>query len=202
MMSATRRGACQRRDHKSRTDNDKVAGEAGATPRKCSQQALLLEPGFCRVIVLCDPAQARRRPVPVIRYFILVGGVLLALLFVADWYWPIPSPMPSYGAPIDETILRIRSAHKWPRKVELDTTVPIIVPPSPPATETAQAATIPNTAAPGATPALNALAQAEPPQKQVAKRKAAPRARSREPHSYGPTRFAVNPMSQAWPTGW
>lgn len=139
---------------------------------------------------------------PLTRYFILVGSVLLALLLVADWYWPNPSPMSSYGAPIDETILRIRSEHKWPQKVELDTTMPTIVLPSPAPTETAEDATVPDTAAPSAQPELNALAQAVPPQKQVAKRKPSARARCREPHSYGPTRFAVNPMSQAWPPGW
>ena len=42
--------------------------------------------------------------------------------------------MPSYGAPIDETIVRIRSEHKWPQKVELDTTMPKVVPSSPVAT--------------------------------------------------------------------
>jgi hypothetical protein len=155
-----------------------------------------------RGICLSCNAIRRGRSVLLTRYFILVGGVLLALLFVADWYWPSPSPMPSYGAPIDETVLRIRSEHKWPRKVQLDTTMPKVVPLSPAVTETAEAAPVPSAAAPSAKPALNALAQAAPPPKQAAKRKPAARARYREPPSYGPTRFAVNPMPPAWPTGW
>jgi hypothetical protein len=145
---------------------------------------------------------ARGRPVLLTRYFILVGSVLLALLLVADWYWPTPSPMPSYGAPIDETIVRIRSEHKWPQKVQLDTTMPKVVPSSPVATGIAEAVPAASAAAPSARPALNALAQAAPPQKQIAKRKPAAHTRYRQPPSYGPTRFAVNPTPPLWPIGW
>jgi hypothetical protein len=135
--------------------------------------------------------------VPLTRYFIIVGGVLLALLFVVDWYWPNPSPMPSYGSLIDETILRIRSEHTWPQRVELDTTTPIIVPPSPPAVNTTETA-IP----PTPKPELNALAQANLPQKLVAKRKPPAHARYRSPNTGGEFRFAVNRTPPAWPVGW
>jgi hypothetical protein len=130
-----------------------------------------------------------------IRYFIFVGGVLLALLFVADWYWPNQSPMSSYGTPIDEAIVRIRSEHKWPQKVELDTATPIIVPQSLRAEETAETA-IP----PANESALNALAQANLPQKQ--KRKPPAHARYRSPNNGDGLRFAVNPMPSAWPIAW
>jgi hypothetical protein len=135
--------------------------------------------------------------VPLIRYFVFVGGVLFALLFVADWYWQNPPPMSSYGSPIDETILRIRSEHKWPRKVELDTTTPIIVSPSP-RTEDIAEAPIPSLPR----PALNALAQANPPQREIAKRKATARFKYKNPDSDGQLRFAVNPSPAAWPAGW
>ena len=135
---------------------------------------------------------------PLARYFIYVGGVLLTLLFVANWYWQDPSPMPtSYGSPIDKTILRIRSEPKWPQKVELDTTIPIVVPPLLRAAETAGTA-IP----PVPKPALDALAQANPPEKQIVKRKPTTYARYRNPNGGGEVRFAVNPMPPAWPAGW
>jgi hypothetical protein len=137
------------------------------------------------------------RSVPLVRYFVAVGGFLLAMLFVASWYWQNPSPMPSYGRPIDEAIVRIRSAHKWPEKVELNTTIPITVPPSPPSAETAKTA-IP----PAPKPALNALAQANLSQKQVAKRKPTAHVRNRRPNGAGELRFAVNPMLPARPAGW
>jgi hypothetical protein len=137
--------------------------------------------------------------VPLVRYFISVSGLLLALLFVVNWVWQNPSPIPNYGSPLDEKIVRIRSEHKWPRKVELDTTIPIIVPPSTPATETITAeAAIP----PPPKAVSNALAQANLPQKQVAKRRQVAHARYRNPNGAGELRFAVNPMLPAWPTGW
>jgi len=137
---------------------------------------------------------AKERSVLLTRYFTFVGGILLALILVADWYWQNPPPMPSYGpSPIDETILRIRSAHKWPQKIVLDTTAPIDARPSPTAmTEIA----IPS--APG--PAMKALAQANAPQ--TAKRKSSARARNKYPRRGVPVRFAVNPMPSAWPAAW
>jgi hypothetical protein len=68
---------------------------------------------------------------PVLRYFILVGGVLLALLFVADAYAP-PQPVAAKAdavAAIENPTLRIRSDRKWPQAIVFDTTQPTIVPP-------------------------------------------------------------------------
>lgn len=149
------------------------------------------------VLPPCLPGKmpAKERSVPLARYFTFVGGALLALLLGADWYWQNPPPMPSYGSPIDKTVLRIRSEHKWPQKVVLDTTTPIIVPPSPSAmAETA----IPSVRG----PATNALALANPAPTPTAKRKSSTRARVRYPDRGGPVRFAVNPMRPAWPAGW
>jgi hypothetical protein len=146
-----------------------------------------------------NPLKANELSLPLVRYFISAGGVLLALLFAVNWFWQNPTPMPSYGSPLDEKIVRIRSEHKWPRKVELDTTIPIIVPPSTPVAETATAEAA---IQPPSKPASNALAQANPPQKQVAKRRQAAHARYRNQNVAGELRFAVNPMPPAWPTGW
>jgi len=52
--------------------------------------------------------------VPIARYFILVGGTLAALLFIAGWYFPAPPAMFSNQTTVfDETIIRIRSERKW-----------------------------------------------------------------------------------------
>lgn len=135
---------------------------------------------------------------PLTRYFIFVGGALLALIFAADWYWQNPLPMPSYGSPVDKTILRIRSEHKWPQRVQFDTATPINVAPS---VTAAQIVTPPTVMRPHERPALSAFAKAESPQKQVAKRKPA-RARYKNPAHDGPVLFAVNPTPQGWPAGW
>ena len=68
---------------------------------------------------------------PVLRYFIFVGGVLLALLFVADAYAP-PQMVAAKADTVVATenpTLRIRSDHKWPQAIVFDTTQPTIVPP-------------------------------------------------------------------------
>jgi len=65
---------------------------------------------------------------PVGRYFLYIGGVLLALLFIVDWWLPA---LGSGSAPsdVDRTTIRIHSVQKWPNAVVLDTTLPTIVPP-------------------------------------------------------------------------
>jgi hypothetical protein len=69
--------------------------------------------------------------VPIARYFIFVGGTLATLLFIADWYFPTSPPMFAvHQHDIDRTIIRIRSAHKWPEKVVMDTSHPTITPPA------------------------------------------------------------------------
>jgi len=68
---------------------------------------------------------------PVLRYFIFVGGALLALLFAADAYapaQPVAAKADSVVATENPT-LRIRSDRKWPQAIVFDTTQPTIVPP-------------------------------------------------------------------------
>jgi hypothetical protein len=61
---------------------------------------------------------------PLLRYFLLAGGVLLALLLLSDAYLP-KSPMPESAA-ADLSVIRIRSAQKWPERVVFDTSSPAI----------------------------------------------------------------------------
>lgn len=65
---------------------------------------------------------------PVGRYFVFVGSVLLALLFLADRYLP-PQIAPSVRSDVDRPVIRIHSRHKWPEAVVYDTSLPTIVPP-------------------------------------------------------------------------
>ena len=57
---------------------------------------------------------------PIIRYFIIVGGLLLALLFAADRYLPAPVEAAALVDP-DRTIIRIKSARRLPEKIVFDT---------------------------------------------------------------------------------
>jgi hypothetical protein len=66
-----------------------------------------------------------RRAVPIARYFIIVGGALAALLFIAGWCLPTPPAMfAGSSVAIDRAVIRIKSAHKWPEKIVLDTSQP------------------------------------------------------------------------------
>jgi hypothetical protein len=67
---------------------------------------------------------------PLARYFVFVGGALMALLFAFDFFSPkavADSGIQSAGV-VDKSTLRIRSEQKWPERIVLDTTQPTIVP--------------------------------------------------------------------------
>ena len=67
---------------------------------------------------------------PVARYFLFVGGVLLALLIAIDALVPQEAVVASQAAPsVDKTVVRIRSDQKLPERVVYDTSLPTIVPP-------------------------------------------------------------------------
>jgi len=66
---------------------------------------------------------------PVARYFLFVGGVLLALLFALDAFAPQQVAVASSAPSIDKTVVRIRSDQKPPERVVYDMSLPTIVPP-------------------------------------------------------------------------
>ena len=67
---------------------------------------------------------------PVARYFLYVGGVLLALLLAFNLYVPQQVAVADNDVPsIDKAVVRIRSDQKLPERVVYDTSLPTIVPP-------------------------------------------------------------------------
>jgi hypothetical protein len=65
---------------------------------------------------------------PLARYFLCVGGVLLALLFASNAYLPnLPMPASVDGS-VDKSVIRIHSDRKWPERVVFDTQQPTIIP--------------------------------------------------------------------------
>ena len=89
---------------------------------------------------------------PLGRYFIFTGSLLLALLFLTDWYLPPLAVTPARGE-VDRTIIRLRSAHKWPERIVIDTSLPTIVPPA------TVAEALPGKAPPVSPPPREAFAQ-------------------------------------------
>lgn len=88
---------------------------------------------------------------PVVRYFVFVGGALLALLLAISGFAPQPVAVAESSATtVDKTVVRIRSDQKLPERVVYDTSLPTIVP----SATNIQVAAVP------AQPAADASAQA------------------------------------------
>ena len=67
---------------------------------------------------------------PVARYFLFVGGVLLALLLLSNEFLPqLPAEAARAEAGPSKPGIRIQSDRKWPERVVFDTNLPTIVPP-------------------------------------------------------------------------
>lgn len=120
---------------------------------------------------------------PLLAYFWKVGAVLLALLFVADFYLPkaaVTDEKTAVDQPairIHSDRIRIHSDRKWPERVVLDTTLPAIVAiaSAPSITETASLVPAIAPVIRAETPALaNALAMARsdlPPREAVERKR-------------------------------
>jgi hypothetical protein len=65
---------------------------------------------------------------PLMRYFVFVGGALFALLLIANACLPVLPVADSSRSAVDLSVIRIHSDTKWPERVVFDTTRPTIVP--------------------------------------------------------------------------
>jgi hypothetical protein len=65
---------------------------------------------------------------PVLRYFLYVGGALLALLLVCNAVLPQAPAVGSLVSSADPPVIRIHSDKKWPERVVFDTSQPAIAP--------------------------------------------------------------------------
>jgi hypothetical protein len=136
---------------------------------------------------------------PLVRYFVFVGGMLLGLLFLADWYFPTSSTANAVAAnDVDRSIIRIHSSHKWPAAIQIDTNAPM-----PAAAPVMAEATVPD--APDAPVERVRQAYAfEPPQKAPAKIRR--RTKPSRPLSRDHSQHFANyqpPDSRGWPpAGW
>jgi hypothetical protein len=49
------------------------------------------------------------------------------MLFISDWYFPKASSQNFFReARVDKSVIRIKSAHKWPAPIVIDTSLPTI----------------------------------------------------------------------------
>jgi hypothetical protein len=133
---------------------------------------------------------------PLARYFSYVGGVLLALLFILDAFFPkVPA---DERASSNVPIIRIHSDRKWPERIVFDTSVPTIIP--------AQIASgEPSILPPGTSGDVavkarerEAFAQMQPSDTKQAKSRK-PQHKSRIARRYVPPHFTSAPQ---WQFGW
>jgi hypothetical protein len=65
---------------------------------------------------------------PLLRYFGFAGGALVLLLFGISWCFPQPVSEPIRNG-ADRPVIRISSVEHLPERVDIDTSLPTIVPP-------------------------------------------------------------------------
>jgi hypothetical protein len=168
-----------------------------------AQIDLIPDRNHCHFFPLFGASAADMRPpvavrsMPLVRYFVFVGGMLLGLLFLADWYFPTSTVATTVADnDVDRSIIRIHSSHKWPAAIQMDTRAPM--PATTPVVAEAMVPTAP------AERVRQAYAFEPPPQKapEKVRRRAKPSrplARERGEHfaNYQP------PDSRGWPpAGW
>jgi hypothetical protein len=131
---------------------------------------------------------------PLGRYFICVGSLLLALLFLSDWYMPKLSTEPP-RADIDRSIIRIQSRHKWPEAIVFDTSLPTIIAP----VATAELPVRKSTR-----DALALLPQAPPPVATIGTKLVAPRrsAKAARPAAARVASYQATGSRDVLPAGW
>src|ERR1700759_2144962 len=61
---------------------------------------------------------------PLVRYFIFMGGILLGLFFLTDWYFPRPVTEGA-ATDVDTGVTRIPSSHRWPAALRFDPAMPM-----------------------------------------------------------------------------
>lgn len=91
--------------------------------------------------------RAKAKKMPLTRYFVFVGGVLLALLLIANACLPALPVAEVSRSSVDRSVIRIHSDKKWPERVVFDTSRPTIAPVPAPAVVVAEAPSPPKTAA-------------------------------------------------------
>jgi hypothetical protein len=82
---------------------------------------------------------------PLARYVLFVGAVMLALLFAADAYLPKLPVAATANADLPVIRIHIHSDRKWPERVVYDTSLPTIIPAQ--IANTAAGVTVPATVA-------------------------------------------------------
>jgi hypothetical protein len=88
------------------------------------------EPSGITAFALATLVLRRELTMPIGRYIACVGTSLLALIFLADWFFPKSLPEPTPDA-ITKPVIRIASVQQPPERIVIDTSQPTVIPPAP-----------------------------------------------------------------------
>ncbi len=130
---------------------------------------------------------------PLMRYFVFVGGALLTLLLIVSACLPALPKAPQNTQPTaDRSVIRIHSDRKWPERIVFDTSRPAITPAPAPAAVVAEAPAPPKTAAePAKSQTREAFAQMRPNPNELRNHEQRRKRRSVAKNYYGPPRIVV-----------
>lgn len=131
---------------------------------------------------------------PLMRYFVFVGGALLTLLLIASACLPALPKAPQNSQPTaDLSVIRIHSDHKWPERVVFDTSRPTTAPAPAPAAVVAEAPAPPKNAAaePAKSQTREAFAQMRPNPNELRNHEQRRKRRSVAKNYFGPPRIVV-----------
>jgi hypothetical protein len=123
---------------------------------------------------------------PVARYFIFVGAMLLALLFAVDAVLPKLPVADRSEAGIELPAIRINSDRKWPERVVFDTSAPTIVPAPLARAEAVVPAPATTAGVPATARVRDAFAQLEPAYPKRQEPKPQPRHKTAKNRAVGP----------------
>ena len=114
------------------------------------------------------------------------------MLFAADRYLPDSPQTFIREAQIDKSIIRIKSTHKWPERIVIDTSLPTIVPPPSPVLARVPVVNQPR----------EAFAQLDASPKQVLKNPSPVKAKPKVKQVAPTTMAAYGAAPEALPAGW
>jgi hypothetical protein len=131
---------------------------------------------------------------PLMRYFVFVGGALLTLLLIVSACLPaLPKTSQNSQPTADLSVIRIHSDRKWPERVVFDTSRPTIAPAPAPAAVVAEASAPPKSAAaePAKSQPREAFAQLRPNPNELRNREPRRKRKSVAKNYFGPPRMVV-----------